>query len=180
MDYSNPYAYLKMMEHGISGLPPLIISVAITGGIHGKELNSNLPELPEEQAEQTYEAYKAGASLVHIHRRKRENPSVTSSDVEDYKEINIMIRERCPDIIINNTTGGTTGMTMEQRMASLGAYPEMASFDVTNVPVRLNLKARKPPLTGRPKDVTVEYTWAMSYVRWSPKFGQVVKSGFCS
>ena len=52
--------------------PPVIISCAITGGIHGKEANPNLPETPEEQADSVYEAYKAGASVVHIHARDPE------------------------------------------------------------------------------------------------------------
>ena len=53
--------------------PPVIITCAITGGVHGKAANPNLPETPEEQADSTYEAYKAGASMVHIHAR---NPNM--------------------------------------------------------------------------------------------------------
>ena len=44
--------------------PPVIISCAITGGIHTKESNPNLPQSPEEQADAAYEAYKAGCSVV--------------------------------------------------------------------------------------------------------------------
>ena len=54
-----------------SNLPPMIISVAITGGVAGKEINPHLPETPQEQAQQTYDAYNAGASLVHVHSRQR-------------------------------------------------------------------------------------------------------------
>ena len=39
----------KMSRGGLSKLPPLIITCAITGGLHGKEANPNLPEAPEEQ-----------------------------------------------------------------------------------------------------------------------------------
>lgn len=52
-----------------SKLPPLVISVAITGGVHGKESNPNLPETAEEQAQQTYDCYNAGATFVHLHAR---------------------------------------------------------------------------------------------------------------
>jgi len=38
-DYRNPY---KWMEKTRRGMPPLIISCAITGGVHGKEYNENL------------------------------------------------------------------------------------------------------------------------------------------
>ena len=44
-DYSNPYAYIQKVR---KGFPPLINSVAIRGGVHGKEANPNLPELAEE------------------------------------------------------------------------------------------------------------------------------------
>ncbi|MEM3017749.1 MAG: 3-keto-5-aminohexanoate cleavage protein, partial [Candidatus Bathyarchaeia archaeon] len=50
-------------------MPPLIITCAITGGWQGKEANPNLPETPEEQAKSTFEAYEAGASIVHVHAR---------------------------------------------------------------------------------------------------------------
>lgn len=64
-DYRNPY---KWMERLREGLPHLIISVAITGGVHGKEYNENLPETPEEQAEQAHDSCEAGASIVHFMR----------------------------------------------------------------------------------------------------------------
>lgn len=163
LDYSSPYSYIKRVERGVNNLPPLIISVAITGGGHGKEVNPNIPESAEEQAEQTYEAYKAGASQVHIHRRRRDNPCIVSDNPEEYKEVNALIRERCPDIIINNTTGGGIGMTFEQRLASLYAYPEVASFDLACVPAQIPLKARKPPLTGRPEDKVVDWIAGISF-----------------
>jgi 3-keto-5-aminohexanoate cleavage enzyme len=147
----------------VTNLPPLIITVAITGGLHGKELNPNLPETAEEQAEQTYEAYQAGASHVHIHRRTRENPALVSYDPEEYKEVNALIREKCPDIIINNTTGGGPGMTFEQRVSVLHAYPEVASFDLTNLPIHGTFKARKPPLTGRPEDISLDIVATMTF-----------------
>ena len=64
----------KMSRGGLSKLPPLIITCAITGGLHGKEANPNLPEAPEEQVREAYDAYNAGASMVHIHRPNPENP----------------------------------------------------------------------------------------------------------
>ena len=51
-NYSDAYEYMSRVAR--STMPPLIISVAITGGGAGKELNPNLPETPEEQAQQTY------------------------------------------------------------------------------------------------------------------------------
>jgi 3-keto-5-aminohexanoate cleavage enzyme len=36
----------------IGGDDPVIVTCALTGGIHGKEANSNLPEQPDEFVEQ--------------------------------------------------------------------------------------------------------------------------------
>ena len=148
-DYRDPYSWMKKVG---KGLPPMIISVAITGGVHGKEYNENLPEMPEEQAEQTHEAYKAGASIVHVHARNPEAWWLTSSRSEDYLKINSLIRKKCPDIIINNTTGGGPEMTMEQRMASIYANPELCSLNLGPFVFKVKMKERKEPfLHPRPE-----------------------------
>ncbi|NPV60741.1 MAG: 3-keto-5-aminohexanoate cleavage protein [Actinobacteria bacterium] len=142
-DYRDPYEWMGRTR---KGLPPLIISVAITGGVEGKEANENLPETPEEQAEQTYEAYKAGASIVHVHARNPEVWWMTSSNPEDYLRINAMIRDKCPDIIINNTTGGGPELTTEQRMASIYANPELCSLNLGPFVLKVPLRERAEPL----------------------------------
>ena len=159
-DFSNSYQYMEKVRRG---MPPLIITVALTGGLHGKEANPNLPESPEEQVEQTYECYKAGASIVHVHARREDNRSLVSSNPNDYKLINSMIRAKCPDIIINNTTGGGPGMTSEQRMASIYANPELASLNCGPFIFQTMLKARVPPLSGRPESIVVDACIPVSY-----------------
>ncbi|OPY84983.1 MAG: 3-keto-5-aminohexanoate cleavage enzyme [Smithella sp. PtaU1.Bin162] len=159
-DYLNPYDYMEKLR---KGMPPVIISVAITGGIHGKEANPNLPESFDEQVLQVYDCYKAGASIVHVHARKKDNPSAVSADPKDYLEINGRIREKCPAIIINNTTGGGLNMTSEQRMASLYANPELASLNCGPFVIQMNMKARKPPLTGRSEDTTMDICIPVTY-----------------
>lgn len=161
MDYKDSiWNYLKdveWMERVRKGLPRLIITCAITGGAHGRETTPNLPETPEQQAEETYKAYKAGASIVHVHARSPESGySVSTTRTEDYYRINKLIRQACPDIIINNTTGGSSGMTMEQRIMSVLAKPELASLNCGPIAARLVLKARPAPLTGRDKDIEVD------------------------
>jgi 3-keto-5-aminohexanoate cleavage enzyme len=80
----------------------------------------------------------------------------TSGNPEDFKRVNVLIRDRCPDIIINNTTGGSFGMPMEARLKSLDAFPEMATLNCGPNPVRMTLKKRNPPLSGRPHDVQID------------------------
>jgi 3-keto-5-aminohexanoate cleavage enzyme len=133
--------------------PPMIITCAVTGGVQGKEINENLPESAEEQADAVYEAYKAGAVSVHVHARIPDNLSLTTSNPEDYSRVNRLIRERCPDIIINNTTGGGQWLTTEQRMCCLFAdpKPDMASLNLGPFVLKIKSKDRKPPLLN-PRD----------------------------
>jgi len=123
-----------------------VICCAISGGIQGKEANPNLPETPEEQAEQTYEAYKAGASMVHAHVRDPKCWYNCSGDAKQYRLVNGMIREKCPDIIINNTTGGGPGMTPQERLCVLDAKPEVATLNMGPDVFKMTLKERKAPL----------------------------------
>ena len=150
-DYRDHYAWMdKVRQHSF---PPMMITCAITGGVQGKELNENLPETFEEQADAVYEAYKAGAVSVHLHARDPNNQSMTTNNPEHYGEINRLIRERCPDIIINNTTGGGPWLSTEERMCCLFAdpAPDMASLNLGPFMLKMPLKDRKAPLP-HPRD----------------------------
>lgn len=157
-NFTDVEKYGKMMNrYGLSKMPPLIISCAITGAMQGKEANPNLPETVEEQVQSTYDAYNAGASMVHIHARDPKNTGVMSSDYRDYIEVNRGIREKCPDIIINNTCVGAHRCDSAAEYMgpsgfhSLGASPEVASLDISPCSTRMVKKAR-PDIPGREKD----------------------------
>jgi 3-keto-5-aminohexanoate cleavage enzyme len=135
------------MEKMREGMPPLIICVACNGGVQGKEYNENLPETADEVADSVYDAYKAGASLVHIHARDPGHLSTGARRTEIWYEVNRKVRERCPDIIINNTTGGSLDMTMEERLSCLDANPELASLNLVPDMSKFSMKERKAPLS---------------------------------
>ncbi len=161
-DYSN-----RMWRSGLYQFPPLIVTCAITGGNAGKEINPNLPESLEEQVEQTSAAYQAGAGMVHIHRRKPDNPCAVTEDPELYREVNREIRKRCPDLIINNTAiGGRFKISdtelSEQCWTSIYAEPEIASLDISNYCSLLTLPKREPPLFGRDEPVTREWGYSIT------------------
>jgi 3-keto-5-aminohexanoate cleavage enzyme len=161
-EYANQQEWLTRVAK--STLPPLIITVAPTGGVQGKEINPNHPESAEETAEQTYECYKLGASVVHLHCRRPDNLALTSSEPEDYRRLNGLVREKCPEIIINNTTGGGEGVTTpEARLKSLEAKPEMCSFNMGPLAFKLVVKKREPPLSGRPEDIPLDAVAAISF-----------------
>ena len=142
-NYSDSYEFMEKVQQG---MPPLIICVACNGGVQGKEYNENLPETGDEIAESVYGAYQAGASMVHIHARDPNNLASCARTTEVWYEVNQKVRERCPEIIINNTTGGGLDMTMDERLTCLDAMPEVGSLNLTPDMSKFNLKERKAPL----------------------------------
>lgn len=156
----------RFTRSGLTKFPPLIISCAITGQNQGKESNPNLPETLEEQVQQTYDAYNAGASLVHIHRRDPENIAYATHKPELYIEVNKRIREKCPDLIINNTVIGgkwkVNGQEYPQLLTAVSASPEVGSVDITNYSTRIIRKRRPAPLTGRDNDIWEEIQYSIN------------------
>ncbi|MFC1910102.1 3-keto-5-aminohexanoate cleavage protein [Chloroflexota bacterium] len=149
-NHADPYEYVRRIER--EEMPPLIITVAITGGGAGKERNTNLPETFEEQAKSAHEAYNAGASSVHIHARD-ETGAETSTDPLRYREINRRVRELCPDIIIGNTTGVSPWDSRDKAVKILDAEPEICSLNMGPFHIYMLQKRREPPLQGRTEDI---------------------------
>jgi 3-keto-5-aminohexanoate cleavage enzyme len=140
--YADAQAYLER----VGKMPPVIICCACNGGIQGKEANPNLPETADEIADSVYGAYRAGATMVHIHARDPNNWTRPAVTTDVWLEVNRKVRERCPEIIINNTTGGGPDMTMEERLQCLPARPEVASLNLTPDMSKFTIRERKPPL----------------------------------
>jgi 3-keto-5-aminohexanoate cleavage enzyme len=136
----------EFMERVRSGMPPLIICVACNGGIQGKEANDAIPETADEIAESVRGAYETGASMVHIHARNPRNLTEGARNTETWREVLGKVRKACPEIIINATTGAGPGMTMEERISSLAAGPEVASLNLAPDMSKFKLKERSAPL----------------------------------
>ncbi len=105
----------------------VIITVALSGGLHNKKSNPYLPEQPEEIVREAIACWRAGAAIVHIHARDAQGG--ITADPNAYREINDLIRSQC-DIIINNTTGVGPGFAAAARAKILDARPDMASFNM--------------------------------------------------
>ena len=125
----------KMSKFGLSAYPPAILSVAITGGMHTKEKCPVLPETIDEQVQAVYDAYNAGAVLVHIHARDQKDTSKMCMTSDPFIEVNRRVREKCPDIIINNTFVGARMFYADKPsdpvwQVSAAARPEVASLDI--------------------------------------------------
>ena len=105
----------------------VIVTCSLTGGVQTKAANPNLPEQPEEIAQQAYECFNEGCSIAHIHARDKAGKP--TGDVEVFREIHNAIRAKC-NMILQDSTGGGAGLTLDQRLACLDAGPEMASLNL--------------------------------------------------
>jgi uncharacterized protein (DUF849 family) len=107
----------------------VIISCAVTGAVHVPSQSPYLPITPEQIAENAIGAAEAGAAILHLHARDPENGRPTS-DPEMFMRFLPEIKERC-NAVVNITTGGGQGMTLEQRLAAaMRARPEMCSLNM--------------------------------------------------
>lgn len=109
---------------------PVIIAAAITGSVPRKKDNPALPVTPAEQIESTHQAYKAGASLVHIHVRN--DDETPSSDPDRFAAVQDGVRKRCPGMIVQFSTGGR-GRDQSARGNALPLAPDMASLSTGSV-----------------------------------------------
>ena len=105
----------------------LIITCAISGAEVTKEHNPSVPYTVDEMVEAAYEAYQAGASIIHLHARFDDGKP--TQDKDRYEEIYRAIKEKCPDLIIQVSTGGAVGMSRDERIDVLNIKPEMATLD---------------------------------------------------
>jgi 3-keto-5-aminohexanoate cleavage enzyme len=109
---------------------PIIIAVAITGSVPRKKDNPAVPVTPSEQIESTHQAFEAGASLVHLHvRNPDESPS---SDPALFARVQEGVREHCPGMIVQFSTGGR-GRDPAARGSALHLKPDMASLATGSV-----------------------------------------------
>jgi len=105
------------------------ISCAITGGMTVPGQSGAIPVTVEEIVESAVAAHEAGAAIVHVHVR---DPATgkPSADLGLFEEVIAGIRGRC-NAIVQPTTGGGVGMTIDERARVLAACrPELASFNV--------------------------------------------------
>jgi 3-keto-5-aminohexanoate cleavage enzyme len=104
---------------------PVILTCAVIGGLPSE--NPNHPRTLDDIIDQGVGAVRAGAAILHIHAYTRDGQATQAADV--YEAIAAGIRDQIDDVMMNFTTGGAPGMTEDERLQSLDAHPEVASFD---------------------------------------------------
>lgn len=112
-------------------MDPLIITVAPVGGELTREQQPNLPLTPPEIADEVARCREAGASIVHLH--VRDDAGVPTQDREAFASAIDAIRAAVPDMLIQTSTGGSVGMTEDERAQPLDLKPEMASLTTGTV-----------------------------------------------
>jgi len=107
----------------------IILSCAVTGSVHTPTMSEYLPISPTQIVDSAIEAAEAGAAIVHLHARQAEDGKPTG-DPAVFREICSAVAGRT-NAIINITTGGSSNMTIEERLAyPLQAKPEMCSLNL--------------------------------------------------
>ena len=106
----------------------VIITCAVTGSIHTPTMSEYLPITPNEIASDAIAAAEAGASILHLHARNEDGSP--TPDPDTFMEFLPRIKQST-DAVVNITTGGGHGMTLEERCAgALRASPEMTSLNM--------------------------------------------------
>jgi uncharacterized protein (DUF849 family) len=120
----------------------VIITCAVTGAVHTPTMSPYLPLTPQDIAAQAIEAAQAGAAILHLHARDPADGR-PSADPAVFAQFLPAIRG-ATDAVINLTTGGSTSMTLEQRLAApLRFKPEMASLNMGSMNFSIHPMAAK-------------------------------------
>lgn len=120
----------------------VIISCAVTGAVHTPTMSEYLPITPDEIAQQAIEAASAGAAILHLHARDPESGRPTA-DPAIFQQFVPKIAD-ATDAIINITTGGSTQMSLDERLAyPLLARPEMCSLNMGSMNFTIHPVAKK-------------------------------------
>lgn len=106
----------------------VIITCALTGGMTVPAQSAAIPITVQEIIEAGVEAGEAGAAVLHLHVREEETGRPIQ-DPELFQKVLEGLAQRT-DAVLQPTTGGGRGMTVEQRGAIIPRFrPEMATLN---------------------------------------------------
>lgn len=107
----------------------VIITCAVTGSIHTPTMSEALPVTPDEIAEASIEAARAGSAIIHLHARDPES-GMPSAEPAHFRPCLEKIAKET-DAIVNISTGGSSVMSLDARLAPARAMePEMCSLNM--------------------------------------------------
>jgi uncharacterized protein (DUF849 family) len=133
----------------------VIITCAVTGGIHTPTMSPHLPVSAKDIEEAAVGAIEAGAAIVHLHAREPKDGR-PSQRVELFREFVGNIKRRTQGIV-NITTGGSPAMALEERLQpALQLRPELASLNMGSMNFALF------PMLAKYK--TFQHEWEPTYL----------------
>ena len=139
----------------------VIITCAVTGSIHTPSMSPHLPITPGEIAADAIAAAEAGAAVLHLHARDPKDGRPTP-DPEVFMQFLPRIKQ-ASDAVVNITTGGGAGMSVEERLAApLRARPELCSLNMGSMNFGLY------PILDKMKDF--KYEWERQHLEGSRDF----------
>lgn len=139
----------------------VILTCAVTGGIHTPTMSEALPFTPDDITLQSVAAAEAGASILHLHARDPRDGRPTP-DPAVFMQFLPHIKQ-ATDAVLNITTGGGLNMTVEDRLAApLVAKPEMCSLNMGSMNFGIF------PLADRHS--SWKYEWEEPYLRGTDDF----------
>lgn len=139
----------------------VIITCAVTGSVHTPSMSPYLPLTPDEIAKDAVAAAEAGASILHLHARDPKDGRPTP-DPDVFMQFLPRIKQQS-DAVINITTGGGHGMTLEERLAgAFAASPEMSSLNMGSMNFGLF------PILDKMKDF--KYEWERNHLEMTRDF----------
>lgn len=104
----------------------VILTAAIVGAEVTRAQTPHLPLTPREVAEEAARCREAGAAVIHLHVRNDDGSNTQAK--ERFAEVMEAIRKKT-DCVIQVTTGGAVGMSIEERAGPLACKPEMATLN---------------------------------------------------
>jgi len=115
----------------LSDVPNKVTLTCSLTGVLTNPAQHPVPVTPEQMAASAKDAFNAGAAVMHVHFRRQEPGlgHLPSWDPAIAKEICEAIRDACPGVVINNTTG-VMGDDISGPLACLESVePEMAAMN---------------------------------------------------
>jgi 3-keto-5-aminohexanoate cleavage enzyme len=106
----------------------VIIAAAVVGAEVTREQSPHVPYTPDEIAQAAVDAGRAGAAVVHLHARWPDGRA--SQEAAHFREIVDRIRAAGSDVVLQCSTGGAVGMSVDERLGSLVEGAEMGTLNL--------------------------------------------------
>jgi 3-keto-5-aminohexanoate cleavage enzyme len=107
---------------------PVIVTAAVVGAEVTRAQSPHVPYAPAEIAQAAVDAWRAGAAAVHLHARWPDGRP--SQEAVHFREIVDRIRSAGCDAVIQCSTGGAVGMSVDERLGSLVDGAEMGTLNL--------------------------------------------------